>query len=118
MRSSWSGALPRAQRAQTRLQILVTSHDSTAALEDEELDLQVDRRALVVGAEPEIAAIADDQLAVRERVADLGRRAAVDVDPVEDRDQPVRAVDRGPVGRADLPVQRVPRLALLGPVRQ
>src|SRR6266850_2111808 len=113
-----SRASRRAQRAQARLQVLVTTHDSTAALVDEELDLEVDRGAFVVGAQPEIAPIAHDQLAARERVADLGRGAAVDVGPVEHRDHPVGAVDRRPIGRADLAVQRPPRVALLGPVRQ
>src|SRR6516164_1443391 len=106
----------RAQRAQARFEILVASHDSTAALADEELDLQIDGRSLVVGTQPEVATIADDQLAARERVADLGRRPAIDVDPVEHGDHALGPVDRRTVGRADLAVELAPRLDPLAAV--
>src|SRR5207253_1801793 len=117
-RDSESRAPSRAQRAQARLQVLVATHDSTAALVDEELDLEVDGGPLVVGAQPEVPAVADDQLTARERVADLRRGAAVDVGAVENRDDTVGGVDRGAIGRAHLAVELPPGLALLGPVRQ
>src|SRR5262245_64126744 len=98
----------RAQRAQARPQILVAAHDRAAALPDEVLDLEVHDRALVVGAQPEVATVPDDQLAARERVADLGRGAAVHVGAVENGDHAVRPIDRGPIGRADLAIERAP----------
>src|SRR5437660_8681195 len=113
-----SRALSGAQRAQARLQVLVATHDSTAALVDEELDLEVDGGPLVVGAQPEVPAVADDQLTARERVADLRRGAAVDVGAVENRDDTVGGVDRGAIGRAHLAVELPPGFAPLGPVRQ
>src|SRR5437867_5715506 len=106
----------RAQAAQAQLQILVATHDSTAARANEELDLEIDGAAFVVGAQAEVAAVADDELPAGERVADLRRGAAVHVGAVEDRDHPVRVVDRRPVGRPYPSIELAPRLPPLRPV--
>src|SRR5437660_1411323 len=120
-----SRALSRAQRAQARLQVLVATHDSTPALADEELDLEVDRGPLVVGAQPEVSPVADDQLPARERVADLGRGAAVDVGAGENRDDTVGGAGRSKDTRsADMLTSRslsaavavLITLAVVGPV--
>src|SRR2546422_3444609 len=108
----------RAQVAQARPQILVATHDITAALANEELDLKVDGGALVVGAQPDVAPVADDELSARERVADLRRGAAVHVGAVENGDHAVRPIDRGPIGGAHLPIELPPRLALFRSVGQ
>src|SRR5262249_36282958 len=96
------------ERAQARLEVLVAMHDRPAALTDEILDLEIDDARLVVGAQAIVASIADDELAARERVADLRRGSAVDVGTVEDGDNPVRAVDRRAVPRGDLSVEPFP----------
>src|SRR5262249_9890306 len=98
----------RAEHAEARPPILAAGHDRAAALVDEVLDLEVHDRALVVGAQSEIAPVPDDQLAARERVPDLGRGAAVDVGAIENGDHAVRPIDRGAIGGPDLVIERAP----------
>src|SRR6185503_7873225 len=93
---------PGVQGQEARREVLVAVHDRPAALADEVLDLQVDDAALVVRAHARVPPVADDQLAARERVADLRRGAAVDVGAVEDGDDAARVVDRRAVVGADL----------------
>src|SRR5262245_56378970 len=107
----------RAEHAQARPQILVAGHDRAAALADEVLDLEVHDRALVVGAQAEITAVPDDQLAARERVADLGGGAAVDVGAVENGDHAVRPIDRGAIRCPDVAIEHAPRRDPLRPRR-
>jgi hypothetical protein len=98
--------------------VLVALDDGAAALADEVLDLEIDGAALVVGAQPEIPAVADDELAARERVADLRGGAAVHVHAVEHGHDAVRPVDRRPVDRTDLPVEPPPGRPLARAVGQ
>src|SRR5262249_44473676 len=98
-------------------QILIVLDDRAPARADEVLDLQVDRAPLVVGAQAEIAPVPDDALAAREGVPDRGRGAAVDICPVEDRDDGLGGVDRCPVRGAHLEVEPPPGLALRAPIR-
>src|SRR5215813_6704159 len=97
------------ERAQAGLDVLIPIHDRSAAFTDEVFDLEIDDARLVVGARTEIAAIADDELAAREGIADFRCGPAVDVGAVEDGDDRVRVVDRRAVLGCDLAVESFPR---------
>src|SRR5262249_33155110 len=85
--------------------------DPPAAHADEIVDLKIDDRALVVGRQAEIATVPEDRLVLRERVADLSRGAAVDVDTVEHREHQVAGVDQCAILCPDPRVELAPRFA-------
>ena len=57
--------------------------DVTAALANEILDLKIDHRTFIVCRKAEVASVAENRLRLRERVADFGGAAAIDVRAVE-----------------------------------
>ena len=83
-----------ARSAASRVDELVErARDEAAREDDERLELEVDAHArLAAGAQ--VAAHAEAGQAERGRVADLGRRAGVDLLAVELGDQQLRAADR------------------------
>src|SRR5262249_24062851 len=97
------------ERAQAPLDVLIAIHDRSTAFADEVFDLEIDDARLVVGAQTKTAAMADDEIAARDRVADFRRGPAVDVGAVEDGADRVRVVDRRAVLGGDLTVESFPR---------
>ena len=98
----------RPQRCEYAVQRVEPAGDAPAIMGDEILDLEIDGRTLIVGGQPEIAAIARNRLAAGEGIADFRRRPAVDIAAVEHGQNAIGAIDAGDIVAGDFDIDPAP----------